>query len=334
MKGKSMDRRDFLKKCLTATAGLGALSAGRLRASYAAQAAGFAYEAKGLPTRALGRTGINVPIIGFGAGSRFLRVQDLDQSLELLTYALDHGLYYWDTAHNYTSEKLVSEERLGLILKNRRREVFLATKLEERTYDGAMKQLELSLKRLQTDHLDICQVHSVESLEDVDKIGAKGGVLEALHKLREQKVARFIGFSGHADAEAMTAMVNRHDFDTMLIALNHMADRKGDFEKGAIPAAANKKMGVMVIKVIRPRETVEGIVPEELIRYAFSLEHVNSAVIGHDSLDVLKKNIELAKSFEKMTAAEMAGLETRLQPFFEGRNLPWLRPGYTDGIPA
>ncbi len=329
-----MDRRDFLKKCLTATAGIGALSSGTLRASYTAQAAGFAYDAKGLPTRALGRTGVKVPIIGFGAGSRFLRVQDLDQSLELLTYALDHGLYYWDTAHNYTSEKLVSEERLGLILKNRRREVFLATKLEERTYDGAMKQLELSLKRLQTDRLDICQVHSVESLEDVDKIGAKGGVLEALHKLKEQKVARFIGFSGHADAEAMTAMVNRHDFDTMLIALNHMADRKGDFEKGAIPAAAKKKMGVMVIKVIRPRETVEGIVPEELIRYAFSLEHVNSAVIGHDSLDVLKKNIELAKNFEKMKAAEMTNLETRLQPFFEGRDLPWLRPGYTDGISA
>ncbi len=329
-----MDRRDFLKKCLTATAGIGALSAGPLRSAAKTRALGFSYDPKGLPTRALGRTGVSVPIIGFGAGSRFLRVENLDQSLELLTYALDHGLYYWDTAHNYTSEKLVSEERLGLILKNRRREVFLATKLEERTYDGAMKQLELSLKRLRTDHLDICQVHSVESLEDVDKIGAKGGVFEALHKLREQKVARFIGFSGHADGEAMTAMVNRHDFDTMLIALNHMADRKGDFEKGAIPAAANKKMGVMVIKVIRPRETVEGIVPEELIRYAFSLEHVNSAVIGHDSLDVLKKNIELAKSFGKMTAAEMAALESRLQPFFEGRNMPWLRPGYTDGISA
>ncbi len=329
-----MDRRDFLKRCLTATAGIGALSAGQLRAARKAQTPGSSYDPKGLPRRVFGRTGVQVPIIGFGAGSRFLRVQDLDQSLELLTYALDHGLYYWDTAHNYTSEKIFSEERLGLILKNRRREVFLATKLEERTYDGAMKQLELSLKRLQTDHLDICQVHSVESLEDVDKIGAKGGVLEALHKLREQKVARFIGFSGHADAEAMAAMVNRHDFDTMLIALNHMADRKGDFEKGAIPAAAKKKMGISVIKVIRPRETVEGIVPEELIRYAFSLEHVHSAVIGHDSLDVLKKNIELAKNFEKMTAAEMADLESRLQPFFEGRNLPWLRPGYTDGVPV
>jgi predicted aldo/keto reductase-like oxidoreductase len=334
MKGKSMDRRDFLRKCLTATAGIGALSAAPLRAVGKTKALGFAYDAKGLPTRVLGKTSVPVPIIGFGGGSRFLRVQDLDKSLELLTYALDHGLYYWDTAQNYTSDKIFSEERLGLILKSRRREVFLGTKVEERTYDGAMKQLEASLKRLQTNHLDIYQVHAVESLEDVDKIGAKGGVLEALYKLREQKVARYIGFSGHADAEAMTAMVNRHDFDTMLIALNHMEDRKGDFEKGAIPAAAKKKMGVMVIKVIRPRETVEGIVPEELIRYAFSLELVHSAVIGHDSLDVLRKNIELAKSFEKMTAAEMADLESRLQPFFQGRNLPWLRPEYTDGVPA
>lgn len=334
MKRNRMDRRDFLKGCLAATAAVGGLVPKTALASGEKKAPGFSYDAKGLPTRVLGRTGVPVPIIGFGGGSRFCRILEPEKSVEVLTHALDHGLYYWDTANQYGGQDFKSEERYGLVLKDRRREVFLATKVGERTHDGAMRQLEESLKRLQTDHLDIYQVHSVDSLADVEAIGAKGGVLEALHKLREQKVTRFIGFTGHADAEAMTALVNRFDFDTMLIALNHYAERKGDFEKGAIPAAAAKKMGVMAIKVIRPQETVEGVKPEELIRYALSLEHLHSAVIGHDSLDVLKKNIELVKNFQKMTPAEMRSMRGRLEPFFAGSRLPWMKPGYTDGIPA
>jgi aryl-alcohol dehydrogenase-like predicted oxidoreductase len=175
MKNKEMHRRAFLKTCLsTATAAAGALSARRVFGLPGKAPAGYSFDAKGLPTRVLGRSGVAVPIIGFGGGSRFCRVEDPDKGAEILNYALDHGLYYWDTAGNYTSPKVISEERFGLVLKNRRREVCLATKVEDRTYDGAMRQLETSLKRLQTDYLDICQVHSVDSLEDVEKIGAKG----------------------------------------------------------------------------------------------------------------------------------------------------------------
>jgi len=208
--------------------------------------------------------------------------------VEILNYALDHGLYYWDTAHDYVYNNVVSEERLGLVLKDRRDEVFLSTKVGNRTYDGAMRHLEESLRRLKTDRLDLYQIHLVRSIEDVDKICAKDGVLKALRKAKDEKVTRFIGFTGHLSAEAMTVMANRYDFDTMLIALNHYAERKGDFEKQAIPAAARKKMGILVMKVVRPRETVEGISPEELIRYALSLEHAHAAAIGIDSLDVLK----------------------------------------------
>ena len=337
MKNKRMDRRNFIKTCVTATAAAGALPAGKLLLGAGKGPAGFpsgSLDAKGLPTRVLGRSGIAVPIIGVGTGSRFCKLEDPEKSVELLNAAIDNGLYYWDTANQYGGKDFKSEERYGLVLKDRRREVFLATKVGERTYDSAMRQLEESLKRLQTDHLDICQVHSVNSLADVETIGAKGGILEVLHKLRDQKVTRFIGFTGHADGGAMTALVNRFDFDTMLIALNHYVERKGDFEKGAMPAAAAKKMGIMAIKVIRPQETVEGVKPEELIRYALSLEHLHSAVIGHDSLDVLKKNIEQLRNFQKMTAPEMQEMAARLEPFFQGRNVPWLKPGYTDGISA
>jgi len=334
MKKARMNRRGFLKACVTGAAALGSLASGRAFGGRADNPSAAAYNSKGLPTRALGKTGVSVPIIGFGSGSRFCRILDPEKSVEALNYALDHGFYHWDTAHDYVFEGVNSEERLGLVLKDRRREVFLSTKVGERTYDGAMRHLEESLKRLQTDRLDIYQIHSVDSMEVVDAVGAKGGALEALHKLKDQKVTRFIGFTGHASAEAMTVMVNCYDFDTMLIALNHHTEAKGDMEKGAIPAAAAKGLGVMVIKVIRPRETIEGIVPEDLIRYALTLEHVSSAVIGHDSLDVLKENIALLKEFKTMSAAEMEAMSARLDPFFRGNELPWMRPGYRDGISA
>jgi len=332
MKKGSISRRGFLQACVTGAAALGSLASGKALGGRTDNPVVAAYDSKGLPIRALGKTGVSVPIVGFGSGSRFCRILEPEKSVEALNYALDHGLYHWDTAHDYVFESVNSEERLGLVLKDRRREVFLSTKVGERTYDGAMRHLEESLKRLRTDRLDIYQIHSVDSMEVVDAVGAKGGALEALHKLKDQKVTRFIGFTGHASAEVMTAMVNRHDFDTMLIALNHYAEHTGDMEEGAIPAAAAKGLGVMVIKVIRPRETIEGIVPEDLIRYALTLEHVSSAVIGHDSLDVLKENIALLKEFKTMSAAEMEAMSARLGPFFWGDRLPWMQPGYKDGI--
>ncbi len=329
MKNK-IKRRDFIKKCLAATAAAGSLSYTEIFC----KKKGIVYDAKGLPTRILGKTGVPVPLIVVGCGSRFCRVQEPEKSTEILSYALDHGFYYWDTAHDYVYNNVVSEERLGLVLKDRRDEVFLSTKVGNRTYDGAMRHLEESLKRLKTDRLDLYQIHLIRSIEDVDKICAKDGVLKALRKAKDEKVTRFLGFSGHLSAKAMTEMANRYDFDTMLIALNHYAEHEGDFEKQAIPAAAGKKMGILLMKVIRPRETVEGISPEELIRYALSLEHAHAAAIGIDSLEVLKKNIALVKNFRKMTSKEMQKTGKNLEPFFAGTHMEWMKPGYTDGIPA
>ena len=329
MKNK-INRRDFIKKCLTTTTAVSCISFSEIFC----RKKGIVYDAKGLPTRVFGKTGVRIPLIVIGGGSRFCRVTDPDKSVEILNYALDHGLYYWDTAHDYVYNNVVSEERLGLVLKDRRDEVFLSTKVGNRTYDGAMRHLEESLKRLKTDRLDLYQIHLVRSIEDVEKICAKDGVLKALRKAKDEKVTRFIGFSGHLSAEAMTEMANRYDFDTMLIALNHYAERKGDFEKQAIPAAARKRMGILVMKVVRPRETVEGISPEELIRYSLSLEHATAAAVGTDSLEVLKKNIALVKNFRKMNSKEMQTIGKNLEPFFAGTHMEWMKPGYTDGIPA
>jgi aryl-alcohol dehydrogenase-like predicted oxidoreductase len=322
----TINRRHFIGTCLAAAAGIGSLSCGR---DVPSQRGG--YDAKGLPTRTLGRTGVPVPLIVIGGGSRFCAVTDPEESAAILELALDSGLYYWDTAHDYAYGDVVSEERYGLLIKDRRDEVFLASKVGERTYDGAMRHLEESLGRLQTDHLDLYQIHAVSSLDDVDAIGAENGVLRALHQLKEEGVTRFIGYSGHSSAEALAEMARRYDFDTMLVALNHYGGGRSDREGQAIPEAASKNMGILAMKVIRPRETVETVTAAELIRYALSLERVTAAVIGTDSRDVLSQNVEFLRGFERLSPQEMERIGGILEPFFNSGRLAWMQPGYTDG---
>ena len=329
MKDHTIDRRNFIGTCLVTAAGISSLSC---EGETPVQQQG--YDAKGLPTRILGKTGVAVPIIAFGAGSRFCAVSDPDQSVAILERALDSGLYHWDSGHDYVYNDVVSEERLGLILKDRRDEIFLATKIGDRTRDGAMRHMEESLTRLQTDHLDLLQIHNVTSLDDVDAIGTEGGVIEAVHELKEQGATRFIGFTGHSSAKALAEMARRFDFDTVLFALNHNTDGQEDREGQVITEAARKNMGILVMKVIRPRETVESLTAEELMRYALSLGNVTAAVIGTDSLDVLTQNANLAKNFVPMDAQEMERIATTLEPLFNSGQLAWMAPGYTDGIPA
>jgi aryl-alcohol dehydrogenase-like predicted oxidoreductase len=322
---KAIDRRHFIGTCLAAAAGIGSLSCEKN-----VPASERGYDGKGLPTRVLGKTGVSVPLIVIGGGSRFCSVSDPDESAAILEHALDNGFFYWDTGHDYVYNNVVSEERYGTLLEQRRDEVFLATKVSERTHDGAMRDVDESLRRLKTDHVDLLQIHAVESLEDVASITAPGGALDALHELKYQGVTRFIGFTGHSSPEALAELATQHDFDTMLSALNHYTpgqDRQGQ----AIPAAASRNMGILVMKVIRPRETVESVKPEELVRYALSLEHVTAAIIGTDSLDVVRQNLELVRNFEPLDAAEMERIASNLRPFFENRELPWLRQDYRDG---
>ncbi len=336
MSRRRLRRREFLKT-MAAAAAVGT-AAPSLRGAVPfghnpfSDAPGF--DAKGLPVATLGKTGVAVPRIGIGLGSRFCAVADEDEAQEILQAALDHGFYYWDTAYSYRNKSIISEERIGRVLGSRRKEVFLATKFEARDRDGVMRELEESLKRLQTDRVDLYQAHLVESMADLDALGLPGGALEALREIKEQKIARFIGFSGHVDAAAMAEAARRHDFDTMLIALNHYQERRGDLEGGAIPAAAGRGMGVMIIKAIRPRETVEGLAATELLRYALTLPHVHSAVVGTDSLEVVRKNAALLRAFRPLSPEEMSRLTVKLEPFYAGRNVPWLRPGYRDGGPA
>lgn len=320
---KNFNRRDFIKTT-------GALTAGTILAPVVA-CSSSSFDSKGLPTTMLGKTGARIPLLIVGTGSRFMAVSE-DKGLEILETALNKGLYYWDTAASYKNDEQSSEERIGKILPSIREKIFLATKVQERNGEEAKRTIETSLKRLNTDYIDLYQIHSITNEDEVKKFGDAGGVLPVLKKYKEEGVIRNIGFTGHTSASAMKLAAEMYDFDTMLIALNHQQKGNEPFEEQPVPFAAKKGMGVIAMKVIRPRETVEGLDPNELVRYALSLDGVTAAVLGTDSLDVLNQNVATISSFEPLSTEKMKELHVKLDPFYRSNKLPWMQPGYYDGM--
>jgi len=321
-----LTRRTFIK---------GTIGAGVALSSVQFLTSCAGYDAKGLPTAVLGNTGVRIPRMALGLGSRFCNIDKEDEALEMLTYALDNGLYYWDTAHIYENRKngAVSEERIGKIVKDRRDEIFLSTKVTDRDPDKAMRQIEKSLKRLQTDHLDILKIHSIESPEDIEEMSQKGHLIDIVQRMKDEGVARFIGYSGHGDANAMAAMARRGDFDTMLIAMNHWSMKANPQQRQelAVPAALDNNMGVMLMKAVRPRETVQGVKVTDLVRFSLSVPGPHGVVVGVDSLEVVKSNLEILRNFTPMDEDQMEQFAHTLNPFFKGEDLQWMNKSYRDG---
>ncbi len=290
------------------------------------------YDAMGLPTVTLGKTGIKVPRMGFGCGSRWMGVASDDTALELLEYALQQGLYYWDTAASYGNDLISSEERIGKILKNHREHVFMVSKTGERDGDKAKESIEKSLARLQTDHLDLLHIHSINSIEDAEQLGEKGKVLEVLEQYKKEGIIKNIGFTGHTSADGMRRAAELYDFDAMMMALNHqLSDGSQEFEENPATFAFQKGMGVIAMKVIRPRESIEGLDASDLVNYALSLNQFHMINVGIDNMEVLKSNIQLLKDFKPLDDLRMKEIRLALQPFYQGRNLAWMQPAYRDG---
>lgn len=283
-----------------------------------AAAAATLNAADAFPTRTLGRTGRNVTILAFGSGSRWLAYKEEDKAIEAMHRALDAGVTYVDTAYAYGDGE--SESRAGKALKGRRDKVFLATKVPERSADAAMRIVEGSLKRLQTDHMDLLHIHALGDADDLAKIEAPDGVLKLLYKLRDQKVARAIGVSCHGNPEILKTALERHDFDCTQMALN--AARAGSparpreaaasFEGVALPVARRKNMGVIAMKVFAQEYLNGKASPEQLIRYSLTLPGVTAAVVGMPKLEHIDRNIQIAKAYKPMPESEMRELSGRL----------------------
>jgi uncharacterized protein len=307
----SLSRRRFLE-----AAAVAAVAAPAVGASAGAAAVA-------IPTRPFGKTGMVVSVLGFGSGGRFMMYEDDDKALEALGRAIDLGITYIDTAHAYGNGK--SEERIGRLMPARRKEVTLATKITARTRDDAKRQIELSLKRLQTDHLDVLHIHELKNLDDLAAIEAADGVLKALYEAREQKMARAIGITCHADPAALKAALERHDFDATQMALNAALARMaplpggmkatpmsaGGFEELALPVAVRKRLGVIAMKVFGQDQIVAAAPIEKLLAYSLSLP-VSLTSLGMPKLAFIERNVEIARNFKPMTDAERRKLSTAI----------------------
>lgn len=264
-----------------------------------------------MPMRTLGRTGAQVSVLGFGAGSRFLRYSH-ERAIEALTRALDLGINYIDTAQEYGKGR--SERLIGEAIRARRNSVVLADKIESRKGDEVMRSVEGSLKRLRTDYFDVLHIHNLTGAQDLAALEARGGAIEALHKLRDQKVARAIGVTCHADPVALKAALERHDFDCTQMALNAGLSGSGwnqrpevSFEAVALPVAVERKMGAIAMKVFAQDLLAGEAPPETLLRYTLSLP-VAAAVVGMPTLEHLEEDVAAARRFEPMPEREMREL--------------------------
>jgi aryl-alcohol dehydrogenase-like predicted oxidoreductase len=300
-KRDKVSRREFLERSGLA-ASVAALPA--IASPRAAQAAGA------LPHRVLGRTGVSVPILAMGCGSRFL-MYPADQASAVLEKAIGLGITYLDTAIDYGKGE--SETRVGRVMATRRKDVFLATKVptRARTRDAALREVDESLKRLQTDHVDLLHLHSLGNDEDLARMEAPDGALKALYALRDQKVARFIGMTSHTDGAVMAKAIERNDLDCVQMAMNPA--RALRFEELALPAAKKKDLGVILMKVTAQEKLLGpgGTDPAALLRYGWSLP-VATVVCGMPKLEFLEANVASARAFTPMPPADMDGLRSQL----------------------
>jgi aryl-alcohol dehydrogenase-like predicted oxidoreductase len=222
-------------------------------------------------------------------------------------------------------------------MKRRRPEAFLASKTKERSRDGSMRMLEQSLKLLNTDHLDLWQLHDIGTLGDVEEVFAKGGALEALVEAREQKMVRFLGLTGHHRPESLMEAIRRFPFDAILLALNAADRHHHSFMADLLPLAVEKQMGVIGMKITgrgrllsswtpppleQQRRSWEGVViadgpgtigMRDAMYYTLSLP-VSTVIIGCDSVAQLEENVRLAREFTPLNEVQMAALAAKAAP--------------------
>lgn len=276
-----------------------------------------------LPQRPFGQTGVQVSAIGLG-GYHLGLIGSERECISLVHKAIDAGITFMDNAWEY--HEGVSEQRMGKALANGRRErVFLMTKVCTHGRDAktAMRQLEDSLRRLKTDHLDLWQVHEVAYAGDPERHFMKGGVIEALERAKRKGLVRFVGFTGHKDPALHLQMLSYgFPFDACQMPLNCFDATFRSFERQVLPEVARQGIAAIGMKSFGGEATAvtkRAVGAKEALRYAMSLP-VAVTVSGIDSTAVLRQNLSVARGFTHLSALEMQRLRTRCMPFaIDGR---------------
>ncbi len=204
-------------------------------------------ERKEMPKRSLGRTGFQVGLFSLGGEATVQIRERRDEAVEIIHRALDLGVNYIDTAPTYGGGG--SEENIGEVMRSRREEVFLASKTGNRTYDGTMRLIEQSLERLQTDYLDLYQLHNVRVDSDLDQALGQDGAIRALEQLKEEGVVRHLGITGHKDPKILLRGIREYEFDCLLMSLNAGDPHYLPFQETLLETAVEKEMGIIAMKV-------------------------------------------------------------------------------------
>lgn len=265
-----------------------------------------------LPTRILGRTNENVPILGLGgSASPLSRSSEEKEAIAIIERAIELGIRYFDTAANYGP----SEDFLGRALGDRS-DVFVASKTSSRTYDDAWRQLERSLTRLRRDRLDLWQFHALTYDWDLDTIlQPRQGAIRAAHEAKEQGLIRYLGVTGHHNPGIIAKAIERHPFDTALIPIN-AADKHtpAPFIDRVLPVARQANTGIIAMKVpaygrlLKPG-VLNGM--QEAIAYALSQEGAHCCIIAAETVAQLEENVRAASAFETLSASALAAIEQR-----------------------
>jgi uncharacterized protein len=301
-------RREFMQ---VASALGGAVALG---GSLSAQTSG---SSSGIPSRVLGRTGVPVSILCLG-GWHIGTVKEKSEAIKIMHAALDEGMTFFDNAWDYHNGR--SEEWMGEALAQggKRNKVFLMTKNCERDYAGSMRDLEDSLRRLKTDHLDLWQFHELVYDNDPDWVFEKGGLKAALEAKKAGKV-RFIGFTGHKDPRIHLRMLNKpYDWDSAQMPINVMDAHYRSFQNEVVPVCLAKQVGVIGMKSLgggSPRGRIPmqaGVSAEDCIRFALTLP-VSTLVVGIESMADLKQDIAIARNFKSMPEDEKNTLLSRIR---------------------
>jgi len=262
------------------------------------------------PTRSLGSTGVTVPLVGYGTAP-LGKEKDIprEMGIRCVNHAIDSGITYLDTSPDYGSEPVVGE-----VMRTRRDEVFLATKINNRSKAGVLDELKESLRKLQTDHVDLIQVHAVNAWADLEQALAPDGAVAALEQARDEGLVKFIGITGHARPEILGHALTQYPFDTVLVALG-MADRLVTSpETFLLPKAVERNVGVIAMKVLGHGT----ITSRDLaLRYSLGLPGVSLAIVGLKSEAEIDEVVQNAASFRPLDEAEKDRLIAEVRPLVE-----------------
>ena len=266
----------------------------------------------GIPYRSLGRTGEKVSAIGLG-GYHLGMQSDEQESIRIIRTGLDSGINFLDNCWDYNNGQ--SEIRMGKALRDGyRQKAFLMTKIDGRTKASATQQIDESLKRLQTDHVDLLQFHEIIRMEDPDRIFASGGGMEAVVEAQKAGKLRFIGFTGHKSPDIhlkmlQTAAAHHFHFDTVQMPLNVMDAHYNSFQQKVLPVLVKEQIGVLGMKPIGDKLILNShaVTAVECLRYALNLP-TSVVITGCDSLQILQQAIETVKDFTSLSQPEVAAL--------------------------